>query len=86
MTVIELPQGHPSYVGWTREQLLNYLHHRDIDSQAAHPDWYHQPSWREREIPDHEVAMARAPFGCEWYAVGDDGRLFLHSADYDSSG
>ena len=40
------------------------------------------PAWREMDVADD----VRAPWGFEWYAVGDDGRLTWHSAHYDSSG
>jgi len=86
MRVLQLPQGHvrpADFAGQTLDDALLDLRAWDaaftekFQLQAAH-----RPSWQELDVEDG----ARVPWGYEWYRVGDDGRLFLHSADYDSSG
>ena len=89
MTVLELPQGHgwKSYEGKTLDEAVTQLRQWDEDfivqllPKLPNIRQTHRPSWVKLEVPD----TATAPWGTEWYRVGEDGRLFLHSADYDSS-
>jgi hypothetical protein len=82
--VLQVPQGHYS-IKDTRF-LVPTLHMFDERSREFLIDQpqcrrFHRAQWQVIEVGD----AATAPFGYEWYQVGQDGFLQLHSADYDSS-
>ena len=83
--MLELSEGHVrsrAYHNVPLEDALVDLRAWDEEFYAKHPQTYCWPAWREMDVADD----VRAPWGFEWYAVGDDGRLTWHSAHYDSSG
>ena len=84
MRVLEIAQGHArprAYDGVPLEDARLDLRAWDEEFFAKHPKAYRWPAWQERDVADD----ARAPWGFEWYRVGDDGRLATHSAHFDSS-
>jgi hypothetical protein len=83
--VIQLPQGYwPNLSGTDKDRALSAFAAADKAFLVKHPQCakYHRPSWREFDARESETA----PWGHEWYVVDADGRLQMHSADYDSSG
>lgn len=86
MIVLELAQGHYGRIpeGSLKERVIRNLESADRTFLTNNPQCapYHRPSWRLVTVPDHMTA----PWGHEWYQVLDDGRLTMHSAQYDSSG
>lgn len=85
MKVLQLPQGHyRNLTGMPEVEAVGMFVSDDLAFLEKHPDCkpYHRQLWQEIEVKDTE----KAPWGCEWYRVDQDGNLQFHSADYDSSG
>jgi len=83
--VVQVPQGYYKHGGDARflvETLLTFAATDDqflLDQPQCRK--YHRQAWAVLDVSDD----AKAPWGHEWYRVGEHGYLQFHSAEYDSS-
>jgi hypothetical protein len=68
----------------SRAEAIAMFTHDAAAFLVKHPQCapFHRPCWVERDVPADQTA----PWGCEWYEVEADGRLRMHSFEYDSTG
>ena len=84
MKILEISQGRLDATGLTLAAAVDGLRFYDDEFLRDHPESrkYFFRHWRVLEATDGE----RAPWGREWWAEEERGRLRMHSARYDSSG
>lgn len=85
MIILEVAQGYTTNLSdRDKDEVVKEFERTDKARAERYPQTlpYHHQWWRVFEAPDNHTAT----WGYEWYQVMADGRLKMHSAQYDSSG